>query len=156
MRNAEKSRFARGVMRRLIALRLPAIALTSIVVIYLAVNLEPSREQPPVKATFDSTSAAFHPTEKWLQRAYAIDELYHGRYTPCWEGAYGAIGDAYLFAATRDSSLLRFHLIDHDLQRMCTGRWVDDRAWICLAEILWWEVTNKTNMEYGVYFFRFI
>ena len=35
----------------------------------------------------------------WLQRARAIDELYHLVYTPCWEGAYGAIGDAYLFAA---------------------------------------------------------
>src|SRR5258708_30302564 len=97
---------------------------------------------PPPRAVVRS---AYHPTEKWLQRAYDVDELFHDVYTPCWEGAYGAIGDSYLLAATHDSSLLRFHLIDHDLRRMCTGRWVDDRAWICLAEMHWWNVTGRSN-----------
>ena len=89
---------------------------------------------------------SYQPTEKWLQRAYAIDQLFHYVYTPCWEGANGAIGDAYLFAATHDSSLLRFHLIDHDLRRMCVGTWVDDRAWVGLAEYYWWRFTGKTDI----------
>ncbi len=83
----------------------------------------------------------------WIQRTEAIDELFHYVYTPCWEGAYGAIGDAYLFAVDHDSSLLRFHLIDHDLRNMCVGRWVDDRAWVCLAEFKWWEVTGRNNFS---------
>jgi len=93
-------------------------------------------------------AAPYRPTEKWLQRAYAIDELFHRVYTPCWEGAYGAIGDAYLFAATRDSSLLRFHTVDHDLARMCEGTWVDDRAWVCIAEMTWWQITGKKDQHW--------
>ena len=85
------------------------------------------------------------PTEKWLGRAYDVDELFHAMYTPCWEGAYGAIGDAYLFAATNDSAILRFHIADHDLRKMCVGTWVDDRAWVCLAELTWWRFTGRTN-----------
>ncbi len=96
---------------------------------------------PPPRPPTDSGSAA----RSWLQRAYAVDGLFHAVYTPCWEGAYGAIGDAYLFAATHDSSLLRFHLIDHDMRKMCEGTWVDDRAWVCLAELTWWEFTGKRN-----------
>jgi hypothetical protein len=92
-----------------------------------------------------SKSAGSERTDIWIERARSIDELYHIVYTPCWEGAYGAIGDAYLFAATNDSSLLRFHLVDHDLRAMCEGRWVDDRAWVCLAELAWWRFTGKNN-----------
>ena len=83
----------------------------------------------------------------WIQRTQAIDELFHYVYSPCWEGAYGAIGDAYLFSVDHDSSLYRFHLIDHDLRKMCVGRWVDDRAWVCLAEFKWWEVTGRNNFS---------
>lgn len=86
-----------------------------------------------------------HVQDKWIERAYAIDELFHLVYTPCWEGAYGAIGDAYLFAAAHDSSLLRFHTVEHDMRKMCTGTWVDDRAWICLAEMQWWNLTGRSN-----------
>ncbi len=94
-----------------------------------------------------SAPLPYVPTEKWLQRAYMVDALFHEVYTPCWEGAYGAIGDAYLFAATHDSSLLRFHLIDHNLRAMCEGTWVDDRAWVCLTELTWYDVTGKTRSE---------
>ena len=85
--------------------------------------------------------------ETWIRRAFAVTAQFHRVYTPCWEGAYGAIGDAYLFAATRDSSLLRFYLVDHDLTQMCEGTWVDDRAWVCMAELLWWKVTGKRNLR---------
>ncbi len=81
----------------------------------------------------------------WIRRAYEVGRLFHAVYTPCWEGAYGAIGDAYLFGATGDSSLLRFHLIDHNLTRMCEGTWVDDRAWVCLAELTWWKFTGRRD-----------
>ena len=80
-----------------------------------------------------------------IERAYAIDGLFHRVYLPTWEGANGAIGDAHLFATTGDSSLLRFHTIEHDLRKMFDGTWVDDRAWVCLAELYWWEFTGKSN-----------
>jgi hypothetical protein len=79
----------------------------------------------------------------WIRRAFSVEDLFHQVYTPCWEGAYGAIGDAYLFSTTHDTAIMLFHLRDHPLPQMCTGTWVDDRAWVCLAEILWWRVTGK-------------
>jgi len=87
------------------------------------------------------------PTEKWLQRAYAIDVRFHQVYTPCWEGAYGAIGDAYLFETTHDSTLLRFYTVLHPLTEMCRQTWVDDQAWVCLAEMYWWRFTGGNNMS---------
>lgn len=80
-----------------------------------------------------------------IQRAYAIDGLFHRVYTAGWEGANGAIGDAHLFAVTKDSSLLRFYTIEHDMRNMFNGTWVDDRAWIALAEMCWWDFTGRTN-----------
>lgn len=79
----------------------------------------------------------------WSERALAVSKKFREVYTPCWEGAYGAIGDAYLFALTGDSSLFRFHIVHHNLTRMCEGTWVDDAAWVCLAELKWWEITGK-------------
>jgi hypothetical protein len=80
-----------------------------------------------------------------VKRAYAIDALFHQVYSPGWEGANGAIGDAYLFAATHDTSLLRLYASVHDLRKMYNGTWVDDRAWICLAELYWWNLTGRKN-----------
>jgi hypothetical protein len=31
---------------------------------------------------------------------------------------------------------------------MFNGTWVDDRAWICLAELYWWEFTGRTNKRW--------
>lgn len=89
----------------------------------------------------------FVPEEKWLKRAYLIDALFHDVYTAGWEGANGAIGDAHLFAVTRDSSLLRFHTVTHPMKDLFNGTWVDDRAWAALAELYWWEFTGKTRKE---------
>lgn len=96
-------------------------------------------------ATALNTSLAFEPTELWMQRAYLIDKVFQRVYSPGWEGAYGAIGNAYMFAATNDSALLRFHIRQHNLTSLYNGYWVDDRAWACLAELKWWEVTGKQN-----------
>ncbi len=105
----------------------------------------PSPSRPSSPSGPSSTAPA--DLQRWRDRALAVTSLFHAVYTPCWEGAYGAIGDAYLFAATGDSSLYRFHIAEHDLRAMCDGTWVDDRAWVCLAELQWWEVTGKTNMS---------
>jgi len=92
-------------------------------------------------AGYDSLSP-----ERWRARALAVSVAFRRVYTPCWEGAYGALGDAYLFRVTGDSSLYRFHIQSHPLTTMCEGTWVDDRAWVCLAELCWWELTGKGNM----------
>jgi hypothetical protein len=126
------------------------IAVAAALTLYIVLKQPPNRADtapstsPPPKPV--QVQSSYRPTEKWLQRAYAINKLFHYVYTPCWEGANGAIGDAYLFATTHDSSLLRFHLVEHDLRRMCVGTWVDDRAWVALAELYWWRFTGKTNM----------
>ena len=100
---------------------------------------------PMTEATPSVHRVGENPAARWHERARSVDALFHDVYTPCWEGAYGAIGDAYLFAATNDSSLLRFHTVAHDLRKMCTGTWVDDRAWVCLAELLWWHFSGERN-----------
>ena len=124
------------------------IALLLVVVVFLAVierRASELKRSDEVLIPNKSPINKYHPTEKWLQRAYAIDELFHSVYTPGWEGANGAIGDAHLYAATHDSSLLRFHTADHDMRKMFNGTWVDDRAWICLAEFYWWDFTRRKN-----------
>ncbi|MBR9978402.1 MAG: hypothetical protein KFH87_09960 [Bacteroidetes bacterium] len=85
--------------------------------------------------------------DKWIQRTYLIHEQFRKVYTAGWEGANGAIGDALLFAVTRDSSLLRFHTVVHPMRDLFNGTWVDDRAWAALAELYWWDVTGRTRMD---------
>ena len=108
-----------------------------------------SRNGAPASAEDPSSiqpAQSYQPSELWLQRAYAVDKLFHRIYTPGWEGAYGAIGDGYLFATTNDSALLRFHMQQHNVTHLYDGYWVDDRAWAAIAELKWWEVTGKINM----------
>ncbi len=131
------------------SLRPIAFVAIGTVVVVAAVYLL-SRENTPGPVTTRQTSvglpsATMPDLNGWIERSVAVSRRFHTVYTPCWEGAYGAIGDAYLFSVTHDSSLYRFHLIDNDLRKMCEGTWVDDRAWVCLAEMKWWEVTGKVN-----------
>jgi hypothetical protein len=95
-------------------------------------------QEPPV-------SDLFHRT---VQRAYAIDKLFHQVYNAEWEGANGAIGDAYLYAATGDENLLSLYTNTYRLFDMHNGTWVDDRAWVCLAEMYWWDVSGRKNMQW--------
>ncbi len=124
-----------------------------VVVVIVVVFIWKVREQPVANTSKSNIQQSKPATEKvrsvekWIERAKAVDEQFHSVYTPCWEGAYGAIGDAYLFAVTKDSALLRFHTIKHDMRKMCVGTWVDDRAWICLAEFYWWEFTGRRNQS---------
>jgi hypothetical protein len=77
-----------------------------------------------------------------------VSKAFRRVYTPCWEGAYGSFGDAKLFAATGDSTILLFYAKEHELSDMCAGTWVDDRAWVCLAELEWWNVTGRTETRW--------
>jgi hypothetical protein len=83
--------------------------------------------------------------DQTVQRAYAIDKLFRQVYTPGWQGANGAIGDAYLYAVTGDQSLLYSFTNIHKLTDIINGTWVDDRMWACLAEMYWWNFTGRTN-----------
>ncbi len=117
-----------------------------VIFVYFQTNSVPSASDPQVTSPQTANQQQQTDTANlWITRAEAVTTLFHYVYTPCWEGAYGAIGDAYLFSATHDSSLLRFHLYEHDLRKMCVGTWVDDRAWVCLAEYQWWKVTGKQH-----------
>jgi hypothetical protein len=83
-----------------------------------------------------------------VQRAYAIDVLAHQLYNGEWEGATGAIGDAHLYAATGDQNLLELYTNKSRLLDLHNGTWVDDRAWACLAEMYWWNVSGKKNKQW--------
>ena len=80
-----------------------------------------------------------------IKRTYAIDVLFHQVYTPEWEGAYGAIGDAHFYATTGDQNLLNLYTNINKLIDMHNGTWVDDRAWVCLAEMYWWDFSGRKN-----------
>ena len=133
-----------------VAMGIVSLIVIAILALLLWVNPAAREEStPPVvsERRTDRSEARTSRTGIWLERSLAVTGLFHDVYTPCWEGAYGALGDAYLYALTGDSGLLRFHTEDHDLREMCAGTWVDDRAWVCLAELAWWKVSGRGNMS---------
>ena len=105
------------------------------------------KESPSVvqQAQPQESSDIFHLT---VQRAYAIDVLFHQVYNAEWEGANGAIGDAHLYAATGDQNLLALYTNKFRLLDMHNGTWVDDRAWVCLAEMYWWYFSGRRNTQW--------
>jgi hypothetical protein len=86
--------------------------------------------------------------EQTIKRAYAVDRLFYQVFNPGWEGANGAIGNAHLFAVTHDSSLFKLYTTVLDPQKLYNGGWVDDRAWACLADMYWWDLTGRKNKEW--------
>jgi len=100
-------------------------------------------QQTQSNKTFDSNLF-----QRIVQRTNAIDILSHQVYNAEWEGAYGAIGDAHLYAATGDQNLLALYTDTHRLIDMHNGTWVDDRAWVCLAEMYWWHLTGRKNTHW--------
>ncbi len=121
------------------------IGVAVIAALYLAGVFDMSPGDDRDAAARDAVASTYKPEDPWLQRAYAIDALFHKVYTAGWEGANGAIGDAHLYAATGDSALLRFHHDVHPMKDLFNGTWVDDRAWACLAEMYWWDFTGRKN-----------
>ncbi len=83
-----------------------------------------------------------------VRRAYAVDKRFQEVYNNGWEAANGAIGEAFLYAATGDHNLLDRYLNERKLTKLFNGTWVDDRAWICLAELYWWRFSGKTHTEW--------
>lgn len=83
--------------------------------------------------------------EQTIKRTYAVNRLFYQVFNPGWEGANGAIGNAHLFAVTHDSSLLKLYTTVLNPQKLYNGGWVDDRAWVCLAEMYWWDITGRKN-----------
>jgi hypothetical protein len=124
--------------------------LLAVAAIVYSIVKQKSADEPP-GSTNSVPQSEYRPLAKQdlfnqtVQRAFAIDKLFRKVYTAGWEGANGAIGDAYLYAATRDPSLLYSFVNIHKLTDMFNGTWVDDRAWICLAEMYWWDFTGRTN-----------
>lgn len=115
----------------------------SFLFLFVFISCSNQSKQPDSKSPPDSSTK--QPKNKWIERTYLIQKKFYEVYTAGWEGANGAIGDAYLFRATNDSSLLRRYMHQFDLKQMFNGTWVDDRAWICLAELFWWEFSGKKN-----------
>ncbi len=83
-----------------------------------------------------------------VERAVEIDAQFQRVYNAAWEAANGAIGEAFLYAATGDMSLLNVYLNQRKFSEMSNGTWVDDRAWICLAELYWWQFSGKKHSEW--------
>ena len=86
----------------------------------------------------------------WLDRTGMIAQQFYKVYSAGWEGANGAIGDAYRYRVTEDKTILHRYTHQFDLKKMFNGTWVDDRAWICLAELYWWEFSGKTNSQWVI------
>jgi hypothetical protein len=115
--------------------------------IFLKIDFLKTTDSPAIsKKQPDSTTTDLF--QLTVQRAYAIDRLFHQVYNAEWEGANGAIGDAFLYAATGDNNLLSLYTNIYRLIDMHNGTWVDDRAWICLAEMYWWDVSGRTNIQW--------
>lgn len=103
---------------------------------------QPKSSAPAGSVSQDSSG------NSWIDRTYLIQQQFNKVYTPAWEGANGAIGDAYLFRVTNDSSIFLKYRYQFDLKLLNNGTWVDDRAWACLAELYWWEFTGKKHMDW--------
>lgn len=86
--------------------------------------------------------------EQTIKRAYAVNPQFYRAFTPGWEAANAAIGNAHLFAVTHDSSILKLYTTTINPSKLFNGGWVDDRAWVCLAEMYWWDLTGRTNKEW--------
>jgi hypothetical protein len=106
------------------------------------------KDTPVVRKETTQDSPASDLFRRTVERAYAIDKLFHQVYNAEWEGANGAIGDAFLYAATGDENLLSLYTNTYRLLDMHNGTWVDDRAWVCLAEMYWWDVSGRKNMQW--------
>lgn len=118
-----------------------------IVILFLFL-LFPSCKTQPKNSSGSGSPNSLSFGDPWIDRSYLIQRRFNSVYTPAWEGANGAIGDAYLFRATNDSAIFLKYRYQFDLKQLNNGTWVDDRAWACLAELYWWEFTGKQHGEW--------
>ena len=72
------------------------IGILAVVGIVTAVIFFLSNDAPSEQSAGRRDTLAVIPKNIWIQRAYLIEHQFYKVYTPGWEGAYGAIGDAFL------------------------------------------------------------
>jgi hypothetical protein len=149
-RNALKTGSGKRSRTLVAALLCAAVAAGSLLLYFAKRNDTGAQKAGVISAPQTADLRILNPSELFLrtvQRAYAVDKLFHRIYRPTWEGAIGAIGDAYLYAATGDQSLLSFYTTTRRLTDLENGTWLDDRAWACLAEMNWWNFTGRKNVK---------
>ncbi|HTY11074.1 MAG TPA: hypothetical protein VMF88_08375 [Bacteroidota bacterium] len=122
-----------------------AAAAYFVIPLLFAVHTKPPQALPAGEAKALKPEDALAIT---VQRAYAVDARFQEVYNNGWEAANGAIGEAFLYAATGDQNLLDRYEHVRKLTDLFNGTWVDDRAWICLAELYWWQFSGKKNKEW--------
>ncbi len=138
----------RGFAQRSIGIGSVLVFLFIVGVLYFR-NPDRTPEPPqPAQENSHSPQTTAEVLKATIQRANAVDRLFHQIINPEWEGASGAIGDAHLYAATNDAALLRFYSDTFPLLAMHNGTWVDDRAWVCLAEMYWWNATGRMRTDW--------
>ena len=113
-------------------MRILPLALASLLLMTL-----PSCGAPPGKGAQDLPG-----------QARLIHELFVGHYHPNWQGAYGLIGQSYLYRVTKDERYLDFATKRNSLCALEIGGWVDDTAWVCLAAMQWWDATGRKNADW--------
>lgn len=122
-------------------------ALSAIVYLYVS-NVSNQGRGRVAGETAEKRNAGRSPQEIYetiVERTRAIDAQFQQVYSAGWEGANGAIGEAFLFAATGDSSLLKVYTDMRKFTELQNGTWVDDRAWVCLAELYWWQFSGRRH-----------
>ena len=132
---------------KILPIGLAVIVLTAIVYLLITNHLFETKTEPP-RIVQKEEPSGLKPEDVYritVQRAYAIDVKFQQVYNAAWEGANGAIGEAHLYAATGDPNLLKRYMNDWNLTDMYNGTWVDDRAWVCLAELYWWQFSGRKN-----------
>ncbi len=132
-------------MRKISLVASPALLLTAVLMFRPLVTDGRDEAQAVATSVLTQSSDDLRLLEESIKRTRAIGKLFHQLYKPGWEGANGAIGDAFLFAVTGDPNLHRLYTSQFDLLQMYNGGWVDDRAWVCLAEMYWWDFTGRKN-----------
>lgn len=85
---------------------------------------------------------------KYIEQAEKIENHFRSVYKPDWRGAYGLMGQAYLYKLTKNKSYLDYVTKEIDLLKLSNGEWVDDVAWVCLALLHWWDATGRTNKKW--------
>lgn len=124
------------------SLRSRIVSLLAVILLHPFTNTVAS--ESPLFCQEHQKSAGLQLLEKTVQRANAVHRLFRRVYSAGWEGANGAIGAAHMYAVTHDTTLLVAYGTSMNLLNMFNGSWVDDRAWICLAEMYWWHFTGRT------------
>ncbi len=125
------------------------LSLFILLLIFICSCNKNKKEKPKSNLISSQTNIIpFIPPLKYIRQAKEIDGLFRMVYRPDWRGAYGLIGQAYLYKLTKDKSYLDFVTKQNNILRLDNGEWVDDVAWVCQAILLWWDATGRKNSKW--------